>query len=139
MQFNITTDYAIRTILYMGSQPKNAIIPSTEIAEKMKIPHNYLNKVLRRLRKEGVIFSVSGMKGGYVLRKELKAITLGEILGIMEKTLQLSACLEEEGCNSFATNTCKVRQYFLEIQRVLEKNYFSITMDQLLTEIRKEN
>lgn len=137
MQLNITTDYAIRTILYLGSCPKNAIVPSTEIAEKMKIPHNYLNKVLRRLRKEGLIFSVSGVKGGYVLRKELKSITLGEILRTMERTLQLNPCLEEGECNRCATNTCKVRQYFLEIQRVLEKNYFSITMDQLLSEIGK--
>ena len=41
MQLKITTDYAIRMILYLA-QNESVIVSATEIAQAMKIPHSYL-------------------------------------------------------------------------------------------------
>ena len=67
MQLNITTDYAIRTVLYLGSDGKSRT--AKEIAEEMCIPQNYLIKILSKLRKGGIITSFSGYAGGYQLKK----------------------------------------------------------------------
>lgn len=47
MQLKITTDYAIRMILYLA-QNESVIVSATEIAQAMKIPHSYLNSVYTR-------------------------------------------------------------------------------------------
>lgn len=44
MQLNVTTDYAIRTVLYLGQCKK--IASATEISNEMGIPRGYLEKVL---------------------------------------------------------------------------------------------
>lgn len=49
MQLNVTTDYAIRTVLYLGQCKK--IASATEIANEMGIPKGYLEKVLSKLKK----------------------------------------------------------------------------------------
>ena len=70
MQLNVTTDYAIRTVLYLGQCKK--IASATEISNEMGIPRGYLEKVLSKLKKaeymetrlgqnyEGIISGVTG-------------------------------------------------------------------------------
>ena len=48
MQLNVTTDYAIRTVLYLGQCKK--IASATEISNEMGIPRGYLEKVLSKLK-----------------------------------------------------------------------------------------
>ena len=134
MQLNITTDYAIRVILYLGSHAKNEIVTSLDIAEALNIPHNYLAKVLRKLKEHGLIISISGSKGGYILGKDLETISLSEVLHIMERTMNMNCCLEPAGrCSRSASDSCKVRLHLLNAHKMLEKDYFSATMDQFLS------
>lgn len=131
MQLNITTDYAIRTIIYLGSQKE--IVTSVQIAEGMKIPHSYLAKVLRKLKNRGMIAATAGSKGGYYLTRDLKDITIGEILETMENTMKINRCLEQDGyCSRYAADYCQVRSYFAEIQMILENKVMSVTMEDVL-------
>ncbi len=58
MQLNVTTDYAIRTVLYLGQCKK--IASATEISNEMGIPRGYLEKVLSKLKKGRIYFRRSG-------------------------------------------------------------------------------
>ena len=70
MQLNVTTDYAIRTVLYLGQCKK--IASATEISNEMGIPRGYLEKVLSKLKKAEYISADLGARGGYRLNKTLK-------------------------------------------------------------------
>ena len=63
MQLKITTDYAIRMILYLA-QNESVIVSATEIAQAMKIPHSYLIQIGAVLKKSGLIQAHSGRLGG---------------------------------------------------------------------------
>lgn len=52
MQLNVTTDYAIRTVLYLGQCKK--IASATEISNEMGIPRGYLEKVLSKLKRQNI-------------------------------------------------------------------------------------
>ena len=82
MQLNVTTDYAIRTVLYLGQCKK--IASATEISNEMGIPRGYLEKVLSKLKKAEYISADLGARGGYRLNKTLKDITLGDVIRLME-------------------------------------------------------
>ena len=63
MQLKITTDYAIRMILYLA-QNESVIVSATEIAQAMKIPHSYLIQSGAVLKKSGLTQAHSGRLGG---------------------------------------------------------------------------
>lgn len=131
MQLNVTTDYAIRTVLYLGQCKKLA--PATEIASEMKIPRGYLEKVLSKLKKAEYISADLGVRGGYRLNRTLREITLGEVIRLMENTTKINRCLEEDSyCTRQAVDYCAVRRYYVKMQEKLENKFFGISLAEIL-------
>lgn len=64
-------------------------------AERERIPDAYLEQLIATLRKAGLVTSVRGAQGGYMLARPPQAITVGEILRVMEGELASVDCLEE--------------------------------------------
>jgi Rrf2 family protein len=64
-------------------------IQSRQIAQNGDISQNYLDQLLGRLRKAGLVKSVRGPKGGYLLSREAEKITIKEILLAVEDELQV--------------------------------------------------
>ena len=128
MQLNVTTDYAIRTVLYLGQCKK--IASATEISNEMGIPRGYLEKVLSKLKKAEYISADLGARGGYRLNKTLKDITLGDVIRLMESTTKINRCLEDDAyCSRKAVDFCAVRRYYAKVQEKLETQFFSIAAD----------
>ena len=135
MQLNMTTDYAIRTVLYLGECKKLA--SATEIASEMKIPRGYLEKVLSKLKKAEYISADLGVRGGYRLNRTLREITLGEIIRLMENNTKTNRCLEEDAhCNRKAADYCAVRRYYVKVQEKLENHFFNISLAEILEKER---
>lgn len=131
MQLNITTDYAIRTILCMGK--KDNLVTVGTISQTMHIPEKYLAKILKKLKDAKLVGSISGVKGGYYLTKNLDEITFGEVLEIMETTTRINRCLEEDKlCSRSATENCPVRNYYLHLQNRIDNTIMAITLQQIV-------
>lgn len=131
MQLNVTTDYAIRTVLYLGQSKK--VASATEISNEMGIPRGYLEKVLSKLKKADYISADLGARGGYRLNMTLHDITLGDVIRLMENTTKINRCLEEdEYCNRKAVDYCAVRRYYAKVQKELEQHFFSISLKEIL-------
>ena len=131
MQFNVTTDYAIRTVLYLGQCKKRA--STTEIAKEMGIPRGYLEKVLTKVKKAEYISANLGTKGGYSLNKSLKEITMGDVIRIMENTTTIKRCLEQDNfCNRNAADFCAVRKYYVRVQKELEEKFFNVSLEEII-------
>lgn len=131
MQLNITTDYAIRTILYLGQCKEK--VSAVQISEDMHIPKGYLEKVLKKLKQSSYISSELGTKGGYYLNKGLEDITLGELIRVMENTVKINRCLEEDQyCSRGAAAACGVRRFYVKVQTELEEHVFNISLREIL-------
>lgn len=131
MQLNITTDYAIRTVLYLAN--RNKLVSSTEISDAMKIPQNYIVILTRRLRDAGILRTERGKDGGYALNRKPCDITLYEIIEIMEGTLKLNRCLEPDHyCSCQATEHCLVREKYQKLQHLFDNFLSDITIESLL-------
>lgn len=116
MRFQITTDYAIRIILYMAQQDMQ-VISAKEAATQLGITYSYFNKVAAKIKIEGFIESVQGPKGGYRLAKDASDITLYDIVNAMEGSICINRCLEEDGfCSGNVISVCPVHQIMGSIQ-----------------------
>lgn len=133
MQINITTDYAIRIVYYLGKTQR--ITTSTEIAEEMKIPANYVPNIVKKLRSKDLIDAVFGPKGGYRLAKDPEDITLLDIIGTMEGSIRLNRCLEDDHfCSRNGPGNCPMHEVYKDAQVQLEKVFKSKSVADLLKE-----
>lgn len=131
MQLNITTDYAIRIVLYLAI--RGELVNSESIASAMGIPPSYVLKVMKKLVLAGIVGRVIGAQGGFLLAKRTEKISLYEIINLMEPTTKFNRCLEEDKyCSRFATENCPVRFFYSGLQKLLETKLQEMTVADLL-------
>jgi Rrf2 family protein len=78
--FNSKVEYALRAVLDLASQPPGVAVQSREIAQRQAIPEAYLDQVLSLLRRNGLVRSIRGAGGGYVLGRVPHEITISEVV-----------------------------------------------------------
>ena len=120
MKLTMTTDYALRCMMYLAG--KEEVSSSPEIGEAVGINKMFVQKVLRVLRDAGVVSSTHGGTGGYRLAKKPEEIVLLDIILLFEKTMKINRCLELKGCCE-RYETCPLHAYYTEVQKTLE-DYF---------------
>jgi Rrf2 family nitric oxide-sensitive transcriptional repressor len=95
LQLTKHTDYAIRVLIYLNTQvDQQSLSKATDIAALFDISFNHLTKVVHHLGKAGFIQTVRGKSGGIKLATSADLINLGEVVAIMENTLDPINCAE---------------------------------------------
>ena len=84
MQFSIGVENAFHSLFYMVGLPAGKTIGIKKIAELHGITDSYLSKIFAKLRKAGIVRSVSGVKGGYELARRPENISFWDIIEAVE-------------------------------------------------------
>lgn len=133
MQLNTTTDYAIRVALYLATVRRAA--GSAEICSCMGIPPGILGSVSSRLRKHGIVDTLRGTNGGYLLARQPEDISLRDIIVAMEGTTRINRCLEADGfCSRNGVPNCPVHKFYSRIQTKLDEAFQEMTVAALLAD-----
>ena len=112
MQFTVGVEYAFHSLFYMVDLPKGKTIGIRQIAELNAITETYLSKVFAKLRKVGIVRSITGVRGGYELGKPAEDISFWDIIEAIEGPSFFFQCVEIRKRNIFVddpsvfTNTC---------------------------------
>ena len=94
MKLTLYTDYAMRVMIYTGSNP-DRLCSIREISDSFSISQNHLMKVVQDLVQAGFLTSVRGRKGGLKLSRDAADINLGELLRHTEGLTNIIDC---SGC-----------------------------------------
>ena len=86
------TIYAVAALHELGSIPEDEVIKIKEIAARASVPQNFLEQILLELRKQGILTSIKGARGGYKLAKKLKDVTLKDVIMILETDALSDIC-----------------------------------------------
>ncbi len=84
MKISRSTGYALLAVAYVAKQQKHGIVLSQSISKKYDIPLEYLLKILQQLVRAGVLRSKRGPRGGFLLARPAKKISLLEIVESVE-------------------------------------------------------
>lgn len=85
MELSSRVEYALLALLELASHHvKGEPLKVSEIAAAQAIPERYLDQILTTLRRRGVVQSQRGSKGGYLLAREPRQITLLEVVSSIE-------------------------------------------------------
>lgn len=91
--------YGVRAMFEIAKGYPERPVTIREISERQEVSAPYLEQILNKLRRAGLIKSVKGPGGGYVLSKEPGQISIGDILNELEGPVALTSCLTPgEGC-----------------------------------------
>ncbi len=124
------TDYAVRTVLYLAKNG-NRRVSVTEIAEAMYIPKSFLAKLLQRLVKNHILQSSRGVKGGFELAKKASAISLLDVMEVMQGPAAINTCAIDSGrCRM--SSTCSVHPVWTGIRREVERKLAKTTIGKLI-------
>jgi len=81
MNISSRCDYACRAVVELAKLAKtNTPMTAMTIAEKRGIPEKYLVHILLQLKKAGIISSVRGAQGGYLMAQPADSVTLLDIV-----------------------------------------------------------
>ncbi len=103
-----------------------------EIAERQDIPKDYLSLIMVDLRKGGVVESVRGPRGGYRLSRSPGAISMGEVLEILEGPIQLLECTSDATTHQCSKHSgCNMRSVWSYLTETIAKVLCDTTLEQL--------
>ena len=107
MKLSTKGRYGLKAMLDIAINGKNQCVCLKQIAERQSISENYLEQLISRLKKSGLLKSTRGAQGGYTLLKNPEEITVGDILRALEGSLapvdcvlvnESKTCNDSEGC-----------------------------------------
>lgn len=93
MRVTTWTEYSLIIALHLAKRQREGgkAVPARELAETERLPADYTEQILLRLRRQGLVTSVRGAKGGYRLAREPEAISVHEVMSAAEhQTFELN-------------------------------------------------
>lgn len=83
VRISARTQYALRAVTELAAAPEGPV-PAERIAAAQGIPRRFLDNILLQLRRAGLIRSQRGPEGGYWLARDAAAITLADVIAVVE-------------------------------------------------------
>ncbi len=139
MKLSTKGKYGVRAVFEIARHYGKGPITIKEIADRQGISFSYLEQILHKLGKSGLIDSVRGPSGGYLLARKPAELTIGDIVRALEGPIALSHCLEpgDSGdCNH--TDDCVARMVWARVGAKIEEALDSISFHDLLSQQQKE-
>lgn len=109
--------YALHALIVLAEHGAGEPKMIADIAEEARVPRKFLEQILLELKKRGIVRSLRGRAGGYLLGKAPKAITFAEVIRTIDGPLALSPCVSTTAyhrCEDCVDEeTCAIRKVLL--------------------------
>ncbi|MBV8799503.1 MAG: Rrf2 family transcriptional regulator [Alphaproteobacteria bacterium] len=109
--------YALRALLVLSEHSGERPMMISEIAAQAKVPRKFLEQILLDLKRRGIVRSVRGRQGGYMLGRAPKDITFADVIRQTDGPLALSPCVSATAYHRCADcvdeATCAIRKVLL--------------------------
>lgn len=122
--------YGLRAMIELAKNENSGAIPLRIIAERQDISEQYLEQLFVNLRNAGLVKSVRGANGGYLLKGSPEDITVKEILTALEGPINIVDCVADESLCDFS-NKCATHELWIELREKIEELLASITLEDL--------
>jgi Rrf2 family protein len=133
MQITTRSRYATRALLEIALAPGESPTGVRAIAERQEIPAKYLASLFKQLRSAGLVRSVRGARGGYVLAQSPADITVWDVVSAMEGSSSVVACTHDAGtCHRSAE--CVLRNVWQQVDNGVRQILEGISMADLIAQ-----
>ncbi|MGI6647685.1 MAG: RrF2 family transcriptional regulator [Bacillota bacterium] len=128
------TDYAIRALVHLAIN-LGQVVSAGEIAASQEVPIDFLQKILQKFVRQGLVQSHRGIQGGFSLSRDPSQVTVLEIVEIMQGKLVMNRCfLGKDGCPR--APKCALKQNWLDLEQQLVDSLAGITLQDLANQLQ---
>ena len=139
MRLSTKGRYGARAMLDLALNSNQGPVLLRDIARRQEVSEKYLEHSITTLRKAGLVRSIRGARGGYVLAKSPSQIRLSEIMEVLEGSMAPVECVDDPQVCQRA-QLCVTRDIWAEIKEAVDKILESITLqDMVERQNRKRN
>ena len=137
MKISTKGKYGLRAMIDLAQYSEQEAVSISSIAQRQKISESYLEQLVAKLKKAGLVVSIRGAAGGYRLARPASGLSVGDVLRALEGDVRAVICTAqtEEGCEG--EELCVTKYVWQRINESIEKTVDEMMLDQLVAESRK--
>ena len=137
MKLSAKTEYGVLALLYIACHSEVGPVTVQTMAKELLIPRRFLEQIVNLFKKNGLIKSVRGIHGGYLMARDPQSVTMGEILKLTEGPFQTWGCVTDKD-NFYCSfqNVCAVHGIWQEIQDSMERVLNSFNLKEMCEKTR---
>ena len=136
MRITTLAEYGVICALHLARRAVEGPITGRAIAEVERLPADYVEQILLRMRRAGIVASTRGAHGGYALARPADRISIRDVIEASETTTFDLHCVShpvgEERCSS--SHTCSIRPVWLLLQQKIDHVLDGVHLSDLLAE-----
>lgn len=132
--------YGLRAAIDLAMYAKHEPVSLSDVAERQNISISYLEQLIAKLKKAGIVQSTRGAQGGYALAKNPEEISVGEILRALEGSLSPVDCSAVDGegeTECSASGLCVTKYVWKRINDSINDTVNNMFLSELLAESEK--
>lgn len=126
--------YALRAMINLALAPKNKPKPIKIIAAEEHMSPEFLEQIFFKLKKAGVIDSIRGPGGGFVLHQNPDEISIRSVFAAVDEGLELAPCVsdaeEDEACSQ--AENCLMYGVWQEASEQINAYFDSVTLQKII-------
>lgn len=115
MKISTKGRYALRLMLDLAMSELGTPVPLRDVSRRQGISDKYLEQIVTPLTRMGLLRSVRGAQGGYLLTRAPQEYTVGEILRPLEGSLAPVSCVDGSACCE-KSDSCATLDVWRKIQ-----------------------
>ena len=132
MKISTKGRYALRMLVDLAEHRSDGYIALKDIAERQGISKKYLEQIVLLFTKSDVLKTSRGYQGGYMLAKDPKECTVGDILRITEGSLAVVPCVEQDPIECRRSAYCPVMGVWRGLYHTINEYLDSVTLQDIL-------
>lgn len=138
MKLSTKGRYGLRAILDVALNQHAGPVTIHSIAQRQEISERYLEQLLITMKQAGLIKSIRGFQGGYMLNKEPRDISVGAVVRALEGPIAPVDCVNENRqATCSRTEFCVTRKVWEDLKNAMTEVLDSYTLEDLLLESQK--
>ena len=138
MKLSTKGKYGVKALFELALHEGAGPMSLKAIAERQGLSEHYLEQLAGPLRKAGLIISVRGAQGGYVLSRPSAQITVGDIIRVLEGPIGFTDCATEGETPPDCATDCVVHGVWEKVTQQIVNVIDSITLFDLAEQARAE-
>lgn len=134
MRITTWAEYGLICALHLARRSEDGPVTGRDIAAREKLPADYVEQILLRMRRANIVSSTRGARGGYTLARSAETITVRDVIQASELTTFDLHCVSHpvDSTRCGDSETCSIRPVWQMLQRRIDEVLEGVRLSDLL-------
>jgi Rrf2 family protein len=134
MRITTWAEYGLICAVHLARRAGNGPVTGRDIAAREKLPADYVEQILLRMRRADIVTSTRGARGGYELARDAESITVRDVIQASELSTFDLHCVNHpvDALRCAEAENCSIRPVWMLLQQRIDEVLDSVRLSDLL-------